>query len=184
MVEIAPAGMHHAFEALPQLAGGLRTRFGGVQVHQAAVSDRGGQSEFQYVENAPAFSGLRRRVYDRPDPKITTIQVTMTTLDEAIPSDQPVAFIKIDIEGGEYHAIKGALNMLRRWHPIIVFEAGRKSTGQYGVTPDDLYALVVTNLGYELSTMRRWLSRLPGYTPDEFRHNWDNGPDFFFIASR
>src|SRR4249920_3812196 len=50
MVAIAPAGAHHAFEALPHLAAGLRERFPGVRVHQVAVSDSHGEAEFQYVE--------------------------------------------------------------------------------------------------------------------------------------
>jgi FkbM family methyltransferase len=182
MVKLAPHGNHHAFEALPYLADELRTRFPGVYVHQVAVSDRSGPSDFQHVENAPTYSGLRRRVYDRQDAKVRTIQVSTTTLDEAIPSNQPIAFVKIDIEGGEYHALKGAAGLVRRWRPLVVFEAGSKSTGQYGVTPDDLYTLIVTDLGYELSTMRRWLTGAPGYTLEEFRHNWHHGPDFYFIA--
>jgi FkbM family methyltransferase len=183
MVSIAPAGTHHAFEALPHLAAGLREQFPAVCVHQEAVSDSSGESDFQYVENAPAYSGLRPRVYDRPDPRILTIRVRVVTLDEVIPADQPIAFMKIDIEGGEYHALKGAANSIRRWQPVIVFEAGKKSTGQYGVTPTALYDLVVKGLGYELSTMGRWLGRKPAMTHHEFCRNWDHGPDFYFIAT-
>jgi FkbM family methyltransferase len=182
MVLLAPDGIHHAFEALPHLAKELRARFPGVVVHQVAVSDTNGRSDFQYVENDAGYSGLRRRIYDRADPKITTIQVSAMTLDEAIPAEQPIAFVKIDIEGGEYHALKGASNTIRRWHPVIVFEAGSRSTGQYGVTADDLFSLV-TGLGYEVSTMRWWLDGRNGYSPDSFRHNWENGPDYYFIAT-
>ena len=71
---------------------------------------------------------------DRPDPRIITIVVATTTLDGTIPGDQPIAFIKMDIEGGEFHALKGAVKTIKRWQPVIVFEAGNKSTGQYGVT--------------------------------------------------
>lgn len=183
MVDIAPLGIHHAFEALPNLAAGLRKRFPGVRVHQVAVRDRSGESQFQHVENDPAYSGLRRRVYDRPDPRIVSIVVATTTLDETIPSDQPIAFIKMDIEGGEYHALKGAVKTIRRWQPVIVFEAGSKSTGQYGVTPDELYLLITATLGYELSTMRRWLDGGPAYTLEEFTLNWQAGPDYYFIGT-
>lgn len=183
MVKIAPFGTHHAFEALPHLAKELVAKFPRVQVHQVAVSDRSGQSEFQYVENAPAYSGLRHRIYDIPDPKVNTIRVETTTLDEALHSDHPIKFIKLDIEGGEYHALKGAVNTVRRWRPLIVFEAGWKSTGQYGVTPDDLFMLIEGEFGYVLSTMRRWLNNNPAYSQEEFRRNWNHGPDFYFCAT-
>jgi FkbM family methyltransferase len=183
MVALAPAGDHHAFEALPHLVPELRERFPWVNVHGLAVGDKNGQAEFLHVENDPQYSGLQRRVYDRPDPRIVPIQVKVVTLDDVIPSDQPIAFIKIDIEGGEYHALKGATKLIRRCQPVIVFEAASKSTGQYGVTAVDLFTLVTQTLGYELSTMGRWLGKQQAYTQQEFCHNWDHGPDYYFIAT-
>lgn len=183
MVTLAPAGIHHAFEALPHLAASLRIHFPGVRVHEVAVSDASGDADFMYVENAPAYSGLRRRIYDRPDPRVVTIRVPVATVDERLPADQPIAFMKIDIEGGEYHAIKGASRTIRQWQPVIVFEAGIKSTGQYGITAVDVYDLVTRTLGYELSTMGRWLERASPLTPQEFRHDWDHDLNFYFIAT-
>jgi hypothetical protein len=61
MVDIAPRGKHYAFEPLPHLSQELSERFPQVIVHQAAVSDKSGESEFLFVENAPAYSGLRPR---------------------------------------------------------------------------------------------------------------------------
>ncbi len=168
----------------PTLLRGYWSGSPGSAFHQAAVSDSNGEAEFQFVENDPAYSGVRRRVYDRPDPRVVTIRVPVATVDETIPAGQPIAFMKIDIEGGEYHAIKGAVSTIRQWQPVIVFEAGSRSTGQYGVTAATLYDLVTKTLGYELSTMGRWLGRGPAMTLQEFSHNWDNGPDFYFIATR
>lgn len=68
MIEIAPAGTHFAFEPLPHLAARLREAFPGVRVHETALGARRGAAAFVYVENAPAYSGLKRRIYDRPDP--------------------------------------------------------------------------------------------------------------------
>jgi FkbM family methyltransferase len=184
MIDIAPRGRHYAFEPLPHLSQKLRESFPKVIVHQAAISDRSGESEFLFVENAPAYSGLRRRIYDRPDPKITPIRVRVVTLDEMIHPDERIAFIKIDIEGGEFHAIKGGIETIRRGQPVIVFEGGSKSTGQYGVKADDVYLLVTEILRYELSTMERWLKRKEAYTREEFDRNWQHGPDYYFIATR
>jgi FkbM family methyltransferase len=183
MSDLSPRGRHYAFEPLPHLSRQLGESFPQAIVHRAAVSDKSGESEFLFVENDPEYSGLRARIYDRPDPKITTIHVRVVTLDQIIPSNERIAFIKIDVEGGEFHVIKGGIETIRRSNPIIVFEAGAGSTGQYGVKPDDIYPLLTEILGYELSTMERWLSRKAAYTQEEFRRNWNHGPEWYFIAT-
>jgi FkbM family methyltransferase len=182
MMEFAPEGWHHAFEALPHLANYLKQKFPRVCVHEAAVSDRIGRAEFLHVENDPGYSGLRRRNYDRPDPLITAITVSTTTIDDSIPANLPIEFIKLDIEGGEYHALRGAQATIARCRPTIVFEASCHSTGQYGVTPGDLYSFLTDTLGYRVTTMRRWLDGKPAYTLDEFIDNWTSGPDYYFLA--
>jgi FkbM family methyltransferase len=182
MVDLAPRGRHHAYEALPHLARDLAASFPDVRVHPVALADVVGEADFLHVENDPGYSGLRRRIYDRPDPVITSIRVPVTTLDASLPPGHPVDFLKIDIEGGEYHTLRGGVGTILRGRPVIVFEAGLKSTGQYGVTPDDLFSLITGTLRCDLSTMGRWLEARPGYTAGEFRRNWHDGPDFFFIA--
>lgn len=182
MVNISPLGRHYAFEPLPHVAQKLAESFPQVIVHQAAVSDKSGEAEFLFVENDPGYSGLRRRLYDRPDPKITPIRVRVVTLDEVIPPDQKISFIKIDIEGGEFHAIRGGTETIRRCRPVIVFEGGERSTGQYGVKPGELYQFVEEALEYDLSTMKRWLQRRPPYSREEFEENWKHGHEYYFIA--
>jgi FkbM family methyltransferase len=58
-------------------------------------------------------------------------------LDRLIPSDRPLDFLKLDIEGGEYAALKGCEDSLRRDRPIIVseFTPGYLPTIS-GVTPE------------------------------------------------
>jgi FkbM family methyltransferase len=184
MMSAAPEGRHFAFEALPHLAQHLRASFQApnVHIHEMAVGDTSGSSTFVHVVNDPGYSGLRERGYDRPDPQLQTITVSVGRIDDVIPADQAVDFIKIDIEGGEYHAMKGAQRTIVRSKPVIVFEAGKRGAPHYGVTAEDLYALVTNDLGYRLSTMRRWLSGEAPYTEDQFVWNWHHGSDFFFIA--
>jgi FkbM family methyltransferase len=182
MIRLAPGGAHFAFEPIPPLAAKLCSDFPTVRVVEAAVSDRSGTADFVYVENDPGYSGLRQRMYDRPDPVLKSITVNVVQLDDAIPKDQPVALIKLDIEGGEIHALRGALQLVLRCRPVIVFEGSSRSTGQYGVTPKEIFSLIDEQFGYRLSTMQRWLSNKPPYVEAEFCHNWDNGPDFYFIA--
>jgi FkbM family methyltransferase len=182
MLERAPGGTHFAFEPLPHLAARLRATFPSVRVHEAALSDYSGRASFVHVANDAAYSGLRPRIYDRPDPVLEPITVTVVRLDDVIPAEQPVAFIKLDVEGGEFHALRGAVGTIRRCRPVTVFEGGPKSTGQYGVEPDEVYRLVTDELGCHLSTMRRWLAGQPPYAEPEFCRSWRSGAEFYFIA--
>lgn len=65
---------------------------------------------------------------------------------------------------------------------MIVFEASARSTGRYGVTPDEMFNTLTETLGYRVSTMDRWLRRKGPYTLDEFARNWGFGPEYYFIA--
>jgi FkbM family methyltransferase len=182
MVRRAPRGQHIAFEALPHLASELRTAFPAVCVCNVAVSDRTGAETFVYVENDPSYSGLLIRDYDRPDPVLKRIPVELARIDDLVPTSAHIAFIKIDIEGGEFHALRGAASTIRRCRPVVVLEASQGSTGHYGVTPGDFYVLVTEDFGYHLSTMRRWLDGQPPYSKRKFCQNWQKGPEFYFIT--
>lgn len=180
MTKLCPRGQHVAFEPIPHLAAKLRVRYPGVAVHEVACGAQPGMADFVLVENAPAYSGLRRRIYDRPDVKLATIPVRVARVDDLV--SQRVELIKIDVEGGEYHALLGAERTIARCRPVIVFEAGAKSAGQYHVTPQD-FAAFFERLGYRVSTMERWLAARPPLTAEEFAANWFDGPDYYFIAT-
>ena len=183
MVALAPDGTHTAFEALPHLANALQARFPQVRVCAAAVGDTNGTADFCFVRNDPGYSGLRPRLYDRPDPQIAIIPVEVVTLDASIPANQHIALLKIDIEGGEYHALQGAIETIRRGQPIILFEAGRKSTGQYGVSAEAMYTLLTETLGYDLTTKERWLLGATPLTLAEFQSDWDSDGNDNFLAA-
>lgn len=179
MTRLAPGGRHTAFEPIPHMAAALRRRFPGATIHEAACGDRPGTASFVVVENAPAYSGLRERVYDRPDPALRNIRVRVVRVDD-VAAEAPV-FVKLDVEGGEYHALLGAARTLAVHRPVVVFEAGARSAGQYGVGPRDFTALF-SRLGYRLSTMERWLDTRPPLAEEAFVANWREGADYYFIA--
>jgi FkbM family methyltransferase len=179
MMKLAPRGRHIAFEPIPHLAATLHARFPEATVYEAACGHSPGSAEFVLVENAPAYSGLRQRLYDRPDVKLRKLRVQVVRVDDL--ARHAVSLIKVDVEGGEYHALLGAERTIAHHRPVIIFEASARSTGQYGVTPHDFIALF-TRLGYRLSTMERWLASKPAFTDEEFVANWQGGGDYYFIA--
>jgi FkbM family methyltransferase len=62
-----------------------------------ALSDNDGYSTFQLVKNAPAYSGIKKRKYDISNPEIEEIKVELKTLDEVVPLNEKIHFIKIDL---------------------------------------------------------------------------------------
>jgi FkbM family methyltransferase len=181
IIAIAPQGNHYAFEPIPGLAQGLREKFPHVELFENALSDQPGQATFQHVTSSPAYSGLRKRVYDG-DVQIQEITVDVVRLDDVIPLNAPIRLIKLDIEGGEYHALRGAIGTIQRHRPVIVMEASIGSTGQYDVTPEMFYDLMADELNYKISTMGNWLNHAPAYDRDSFIQNWQDGPEYYFIA--
>lgn len=181
MCRLAPSAQHYAFEPLPHLFRRLLRKFPGQHLSPHALGEKSGTTTFTHIRNAPAFSGLRERNYEDLAVEKELITVNISPLDDCIPPDTTIAFIKLDLEGGEYHAIKGGANMIRRCKPVIVFEAGTGSTGCYGVTGEMLFALCNDELDYNLSTLSLWLSPAPrAFTLAEFLETYLR--EFFFIA--
>jgi len=76
-------------------------------------------------------------------------RVSLTSLDaerevQALPS---IDFVKIDVEGGELDALKGAAKTIRRHHPLIYCELYEQWATSFGYTPGDLISFV-RSLGY------------------------------------
>ena len=112
IVKLAPRGRHIAIEPLAYKAAWLKRKFPAVEVHQLAIGEGDAIVDFFYQPRRSGFSGLRKHgVGDQ-----TMLSVQCRSLDDIVPLDRPIGFIKIDVEGGEYSVFRGAA------HP------GRKST--------------------------------------------------------
>ncbi len=134
--KVAPEGRVYAFEAVHELVKAFRERIrsecpeltGVIQLHEIALSDHRGIEEFLVAAN-PAYSGLRERLYPHEMP-LDRRKVLVDTLDHLVPYS-PVRFIKLDLEGGEFHALKGARGILERERPALVFEYDRFNTPRF-----------------------------------------------------
>lgn len=150
---VGRTGQVTAFEPIRHLAWRLwrkTLRMRQVKIVNAALSDRSGKASFNLVQAASGYSGLA----DRQLPQgfaatIEKIKVRTTTLDETV-TRRPVRFIKMDIEGGEFHALQGGRAMLQGSRPLIVFEhAGQPTATAYSYSPEQFFDLF-ESLGYVL----------------------------------
>jgi FkbM family methyltransferase len=187
MLRLAPRGTHFAFEPIPDLHGRLVETFGGLanlHLYQLALSDTQGVASFQHVVSNPAFSGLRRRRYDRPHEQVQEIVVRTDLLDNLIPGHVPIRFIKIDVEGAELQVFMGALDTIRRCRPVIVFEHGLGAADHYGTTPEQLYEVVTVRCGLMIGLMEVWLRNRDRASLGKraFCRQFSRGTNFYFMA--
>lgn len=162
-------GAVHALEPNPGLAAALRRRlaeprFDHVRLHEVAAAAADGDAEFVLALDSPGYSGLRRRDYDQQDMRTQVIGVRAARLDTLFPALDRLAFIKADLEGGEFDAFRGGAALIERTRPAIGFEFGRRSYGAYGVDPGEVFDwfaaqryLLFDILGNPLHTRERFL---------------------------
>ncbi len=90
-----------------------------VTLEQQAVSDTNGTITFYEMPNSTALHSIIAKDLDEKP-----VSVPATTLDAYIANHKipHVDFIKIDIEGGEPHALRGATHLLQQPHLMMILE--------------------------------------------------------------
>jgi FkbM family methyltransferase len=151
IVRCAPQGRHMAFEPLPEYAAALEREFPGVDVRQAALSDAAGEHEFSYLVSDPMRSRLVETGGAPPATgEVRHLRVRTERLDDLLPADYVPALIKIDVEGAESAVFRGAMEMLRRHRPLVVFEHGLGGADHYGSGPGKVWDLLGGELGMRI----------------------------------
>jgi FkbM family methyltransferase len=153
---VGTIGRVHAVEAHPSHAHGLAQQVAAkalkqITVHAVALSNEPGIGEFVCVKTHPSRSGLRQLDLSFLAVPVETeiVQVNRMRLDDVLPTDTVSwRFCKLDLEGGEFHALMGGLSAIERHGPFIVLENGRDlAADAYGYTRDDWFAFF-DRLGY------------------------------------
>lgn len=151
IVRVAPRGRHIAYEPLPGCFEQLRAEFPAVDVRNAALSDENGTTSFIHVEAAPEYSGMRERTYPGyEDSPRRVLTVTTQRLDDALGEEVRPSLIKIDVEGAELLVLRGAVETLRRYRPVVIFEHGIGAAERYGSSPEDVHDLLCAELGMRI----------------------------------
>ena len=123
----------------------------GNEIHQLAISNYEGESEFSIVSTGMwdneydgiSYSGLEIK-YEMPNYKVDKIQVEVRTLNSLLDelTVENVDFISVDVEGSEIEVIEGF--DVNRYNPkVILLE---------NYTHDPKYETFMNSLGYKLNT--------------------------------
>lgn len=170
---VGPKGTIYGFEPIKKLYENLKKdtkkrKKRTIKLFNLALSNTTGQASFHYFENRPAFSGLQKRhaPFDDEEGGLIKVRVKQTILDSKLPLFKKVSAIKLDIEGGELHALMGAKKCLQKSRPMVVFESGRQASAHvYNYTPEDFFGFF-ESVGMQVF----WLSG-GRFTIDEWRIN-------------
>ena len=182
-LKYAPCGEHYAFEPLPHLYKNLKSKYTKrAHIYPHALSNKGGTTTFQYVKSNPAYSGIKKRKYDRPKEEVVEITVDQTKLDEMIPDDTRIDLIKIDVEGGEFLVLSGADRILKKDKPLLIFEHGKGGADHYGVTPDMVFDLL-EGYDYNIFNLGSFLREKKTIDKEEFIRQYEQEEHYYFVAN-
>ncbi len=134
IVRLAPRGQHLAVEPVPHKAAWLRAKFPRVTVVEAALDAADGTKEFFVRPRETALSGL----HVGPGGPRETLRVQCRRLDDVVDRNARVGFIKIDVNGGELAALRGAEQLLRRDRPFILLGCTQEGLANHGIDADEV----------------------------------------------
>jgi FkbM family methyltransferase len=183
LIQQAPNGQHYGFEPIPDLYKNLIEKYTNKQIHifDIALSNEQKSTSFNYVKSNPAYSGLIKRQYDKPNEVDEKITVQCDLVDNIIPENVHIHFIKIDVEGGELQVLQGAQKTIARCKPYIIFEHGLGASEFYDSTPEKVFAFFET-CGMKLSTMKMFLENKKSFTQAEFCDQYYKKLNYYFVG--
>jgi FkbM family methyltransferase len=125
---VGSRGLVYAIDARIESARQIKKKMGTFQknilIYTCALSDWDGETSFTAVHGLPGWSSLFPYEKYPREVALRERTVKVRRLDDIIAPPHAVKFIKLDIEGGEYHALLGAEKIVSRHKPVIVFENG------------------------------------------------------------
>ena len=178
MLNSAPQGNHFAFEPIPELVQFLKERFANknVNIHELALGDFTGESKFFRVLGEHGRSGLRRQRYPRSREEAREVTVKVEKLDNMLPENLNIHFIKVDVEGAELMVFRGAVETIKKHKPFILFEHSPDFAASYGFTSEMVYELLVDQHSMKISFLPDWLKANGSLSRAEF--NLHRGGNF------
>jgi FkbM family methyltransferase len=146
---VGPSGRVHTFEPLPPNLTILkyvkkRCHLNNVTVHPYGCGEKPGREPFC----VPLDHGIPQLGWGRQGTDGLRFDCEIVKLDDTIESR--VSFLKIDIEGAELFALRGAQRILRESRPVILIEADNH-TVNFGYAQQVVFDFL-SQLGYSFFT--------------------------------
>lgn len=183
MISAAPLATHYAFEPIPELYESLTLKYQQqARIFPIALSQEKGKKIFNYVVGNPALSGLKKRP-DTSSLQHLKFEVETDLLDNLIPLNQKIQLIKMDVEGGEWHVLRGASGLIQKNKPFILFEFGKIGAEMYDFSAIEIFDLFTQYFDYKIFTLKDWLDSNTALSFERFEYFFENGKEYFFVAA-
>jgi len=149
---VGPSGIVYSWEPSPAnaralFASQLANGFKNIEIIQAAAADR--TALLRYYR-ASSNGNVAEVTAESPEDVLSAETVPALRIDDVIPENVRIDFVKIDVEGYEFKAVSGALSTLQRSRPIVVSEFAPASLQHYsGVSGRD-YLEFFASQGYDM----------------------------------
>jgi FkbM family methyltransferase len=162
---MSPQGHHIAIEPIAYKAAWLRRKYPQVQIHNVALGDQTGVADFHWNPRRSGFSSLKG---PGAGAGVSSFEVEIKRLDDLVPVDRSIGFIKVDVEGAELYVLRGAQRVLAASRPIVLFECTRSGMSHFGITAAEVFDFITKEINYHIFLLKAWLSQgppldLPGF---------------------
>lgn len=168
---LAVAGRIYSFEPSPYACSVLeiRQRLGrlpaNIELTAKALSDLPGVLELRTPLKASGSLGFGAASFNtaRGD-AVRVDKVEVTTIDDfaAARGLTRLDFIKLDIEGWEHHALRGGIESLRRFRPVLLAEVDDPMLRASGTSAADFWQFL-SSLGYRATSLAEPDAVCPAY---------------------
>src|ERR1700691_944188 len=124
---------------------------GVVHPMQLAASDRSGEGSLFFRADPLNDNFGSMFVSERAqNGHLHSSAVSRARIDDVVPRNPPIQFVKIDVEGSEIPALKGMAGIIERDHPTIAIEVNELALARgNGSTPEELIG-ILKGFGYRL----------------------------------
>lgn len=135
-----PEGKVFAYDPHPDSFSCLRLNCPNAVTKQCAIGDHNGQDHLTMADGNLGASFLSEEGIEVP---ITTLDTEL--LNGIYPSDIPVSFIKIDVEGCESEVLHGAEELIRKHNPVMMLEISNAHLQRRGHSTMDIFSFMNSN---------------------------------------